>query len=215
MVAGHGEQSASHHASGFSIQNAGEASVTYASVLQTHSREQEPTHDMSGRGGGGFQGLNPKAAEFRPTSSGAGNNTNIGDNRKLLEPLRNNPTWRGEIPSKSNKKCKSQARRDRWLALNKSNKLKKKYRAFNKGAKKFYSKLKATHEDLRQASNYTQNDGIGLGIGRADREMVGKQAGEQAETDRREMQGLLEYLSDDGVGYLSSRKRKGMVRNHV
>lgn len=95
------------------------------------------------RGGGGQRGLNVLAREFRPASSGAGEKSNVGDTSKSIKDC---------SLSKSNKKRKSQARQDRWHARNKSDLLRKKYRAFNRGAKKFYSKLKASHDELRAAS---------------------------------------------------------------
>ena len=54
--------------------------------------------------------------------------------------------------------------------MTKKNELKMKYRAFNKRAKKFYSKLQATHEDLKSASGLAHRESVGLGIGKQDRE---------------------------------------------
>ena len=189
-AAGTGEQDASCCDQVSSSSNAGGNAVTYASVLQFSSHEERPIKNYNDRGGGGQHNLNPLASEFRPASSGAGASIISGDSSKS----RSNNNWRNkhesgsgqsDLPtSKSNKKRKSQARRDRWLALNKSNELKKIYRAFNNGAKRFYRKLKATHEDLRTASAPTQRESLGLGIGKIDREHAKVNDNDSAETDR-------------------------------
>ena len=81
---------------------------------------------------------------------------------------------------------------------------------FLQGAKKFYLKLKATHSDLKSASVQGQRNKQGLGISRKDRDTAAEVGTDYAETDCREMHKMLEFPSDGRVGYLLSKKRKGM-----
>eukprot|EP00956_Cyclotella_meneghiniana_P019224 scaffold32771_cov65-Cyclotella_meneghiniana.AAC.1 len=112
----------------------------------------------------------------------------------------------------SNKKRRrSQARQDRFLARKEDERLKRKFRRFLSGTKKFKKRLKPTHEELRDGvktidpnlADYTIPANIDVSEAQVRR-------GEQVE--QREMSSLLELLAHGGSGFMSEEKRAGWIR---
>ena len=173
---------------------------SYASTLSVASGIEELPICSSDRGGGGYTGLSAHARELRP--AGWPSSETIG-------------VLRGNTSRKSNnKKKKSQARRDRWKAQAQLAELKKKYRAFNKGTQKFTKKLHCTHEELSAALVRGPLDKHSSKLFSTSEVKFAGIHGDSKEcgSDSREMQRMIEFLGDGGVGYMPERKRRGWIR---
>ena len=190
---------------------------SYAAQVNTQldlSRERLPIRPVD-RGGGGFAGLNAAAAAFVPTGSATANEMGRYHAHETDLGVGSQETGTGETwnNSKSRKKRKSQARRDRWGETATERELKVKYREFNKGVKSFQRKIRPTFHQLSNAlvRGHIDSDTCEV-FTTKDVKFAALHGENGGSTDQREMERLVELLQDGGVGYLPEKKKRGWIR---
>ena len=126
--------------------------------------------------------------------------------------LDNNNTRQTSNRQHTFKKRKSQARQATWTKLKTSLTLKNKYRAFQKGSKRFLKRIIPTHEDLsRSQSDHTIQDNTQY-FEPNSTTVNSNRLNLAIDKENREMRHMLGLLEDGGVGYMPEKKHNGWVR---
>ncbi|KAL3788945.1 hypothetical protein HJC23_000229 [Cyclotella cryptica] len=163
-----------------------------------------------------------------PTGSEVGRVSSSRDNHVVpqrggMQPRGTRPLYNDQISNcsvirtgnsrHSNKRTKSQSRQDRWRSNQASLEQKRKYRSFVQGYRQFQEKCTPLDSDIEEAMlrNY-QQDGM-YDPSSFPRPIAGSPPSTMTgDADRREMDQLVSFLQEGGVGYMPSRKSSGWVR---